>query len=315
MKVLHLSDTPLSGAPIRIVELLNKYGVGAVEARHIVWQARSPAQPWRRYRTDMDGNCLTADEVRHWLDWADIIHYHNRWKRQMIFGVHDVPAKKGVIQIHSPRESEDFGQELESGLPLAIVAQYHPRQWLKELTYIVPNVVDIAHEEFARTVPPLRKSPIVSYAPSNCNGTGWDNKSYGDVAPILKRMHLAQTIYFQLIFQQPYEKMVEIKRNADIAIDEISTGSYHLSSLEYLAMGIPCFANVDQITFNVLKEMTGCTTLPWVIANKNNFKTRLDQIVKDQSWQDLGRKSREWMEMFWYPERLVRQYMEMYEDL
>lgn len=318
MKVLHLSDTPLSGAPIRIVELLNNHSQGKVQARHICWDLSTSSQPWRRYRTDMLGSEMQHDQLMHWLEWADVYHFHNRWARQKIFarlGLDRPKYKKSVIQIHSPRESESFAQELESKIPLAIVGQYHPRQWLNELTYIVPNVVDITHPEFKRNVPPLRPAPVISYAPSSTAGKGWDDKSYGDVAPLLKRMHLAQEIYFQLIIKQPYEKVVEMKRNADIGIDEISTGSYHLSSLEYLALGIPCFANVDKLTADIVKKMTGSTTLPWIVANKNTFKNMLLKLIKDQSWQDLGAQSRQWMELFWNPESLVEQYVEMYEDL
>jgi len=315
VNVLHLSDSPLSGAPIRIVELLNKYS--QFKARHIVWDNIPRSQPWRRYRTDLRGRDLTADQLHEWLDWADVLHFHNRWKRQEIFKfLKQAPPKKpGVIQIHSPRESEGFLEEAASGLPLAIVGQYHPRQWLKEMRYIVPNVVDVNSVEYDYPKRPLRKSPVVSYAPSNCNGKGWDSKSYLDVSPILKRMHLANIIYYQLIIQQPHEKVIEMKRNADIGIDEITTGSYHISSLEYLALGIPCFANVDKMTFDVIRQMTGCESLPWIIANPGNFKMKLDKIIKEQSWQELGEQSRIWMEKYWAPERLVEQYMQMYEDL
>jgi hypothetical protein len=264
----------------------------------------------------MVGSVMQQAELVYWLNWADVIHYHNRWKRQEIFKhAGFTSVKKEVIQIHSPRESEDFSQEIESGVPLAIVAQYHPRQWLNELTYIVPNVVDINHDEFKRDVPPLRPMPVVSYSPSNATGKGWDDKSYGVVSPLLKRKALAQEIYYQLIWQQPYEKMIEMKRNADIGVDEISTGSYHLSSLEFLAMGIPVFANVDKLTHEVLKKMTGCDRLPWLIANPATFKTELDRVIKERSWQTLGLQSRQWMERFWNPEFLVKQYVEMYEDL
>lgn len=317
MKILHLSDTPLSGAPIRIVELLRKYTPH--EAHHIVWDNVPKSQPWRKYRIDMVGSVMRQEELADWFGWADVIHYHNRFARQKIFNAlgngFGPPKVPSVIQIHSPRESEDFSEELASGLPLAIVGQYHPRQWMKELTYIVPNVVDIHHPEFKRELPPLRPAPVVSYSPSSCNGRGWDDKSYSVVAPLMKRLHLAGRVYFQLIIQQPYEKVIEMKRNADIGIDEVSTGSYHLSSLEFLAMGIPCFANVDQLTFDIIKKMTGATKLPWIIANKVDFPTVFGNVLREKKWQELGAASREWMEKYWTPEFLSKQYVDMYEDL
>lgn len=315
MRILHLSDTPLSGSPISIMEITNKYTEH--KAKHIVWDNVVRGHSWRRYRNDLIGSTMTKEELHHWLNWATHLHFHNRWKRQNIFkhlGI-DPPKKPSVIQIHSPRESEDFSEEVVSGLPLAILAQYHVRQWTNELTYIVPNPVDINHEEFKRETPPLRPMPVVSYAPSNATGKGYDDKSYGIVSPVLKRMKLAHEIYYQLIWQQSFEKAMEMKRNADIAVDEISTGSYHRSSLEYLALGIPTFANIDRLTFDVLRNMTGCERLPWIIANKLSFKQELDKIIREKSWQELGQQSKDWMSRYWNPDFLAKQYVDVYEDL
>lgn len=139
MKILHLSDTALSGAPIRLSRLLHEYSGHA--SRHIVW---IPTFQWRSFDNDLVGCEMTDDQLEYWLNWADVYHFHNRWQRQEIFK--RVPfkhrKKPSVIQIHSPRESEDFFEELASGVPLAPVAQYHPRQW-PEKRFVVPNVVDV----------------------------------------------------------------------------------------------------------------------------------------------------------------------------
>lgn len=312
MNVLHLSDAPLSGSPVRISQLLNKYTEH--KSRHITWE---PVIQGRLYDTDLVGSQMTKDEIKELLDWADVVHYHNRWRRQKIFantGLGFPGKKKSVIQIHSPRQSEDFSDEVASGLPFAVVAQYQVREW-PELTYIVPNVVDINAPAYKRELPPMRTRAVVSYSPSNCNGKGWNSKSYEIVAPILKKMSLAGSAYFQLITSQPHDMVMSLKRTADIGIDEISTGSYHLSSLEYLALAVPCFANIDQSTAKVIKDLTGATTMPWLLANKENFKSTLEKILKDKSWQSLGTQSRDWMERFWNPQFLAKQYIDLYEDL
>ena len=48
MNILHLSDTTLSGSPIRLVRMLNKYTEH--EARHIVWHR---VFWYRTFDTDM----------------------------------------------------------------------------------------------------------------------------------------------------------------------------------------------------------------------------------------------------------------------
>lgn len=311
MNILHLSDSTLSGSPIRIVDLINKYSEH--RARHIVWDEKTG---FRTFKTDLVGPKMAREEIEGFFGWADVIHYHNRWKRQKIFSTHHLapPGKPSVIQVHSPRETEGFHEEERSGLPIAVIAQYHVRQW-PTASYIVPNVVDIYDSAYQREPIPDRKIPVISYAPSNCNSKGWDDKGYAVVAPFLKRLHLNNVVYFQLINQKPHDVAMTLKRGADIGIDEVVTGSYHLSSLEYLSLGVPCFAHIDDQTKKVLQELTGAAELPWIEANRGNFQSTLLKVVREKSWKALGDMSRTWMEKHWSPEFLVGQYIEMYEDL
>lgn len=311
MNILHLSDTGLSGSPIRIVDLLNKYTPH--KARHVIWEATTG---FRSFKTDVVAPRVGKDAVATLLEWADVLHFHNRWRRQNVFtrfGL-EPPRKKSVIQIHSPRDSEDFRDEVGSGIPLAIIAQYHVRQW-PEASYVVPNVVDVRDLDYVRLGHPQHHVPVVSYAPSNWNAKGWNDKGYSVISPILKRLGLDHTIKYDLIVQQPHHAVMARKRQADIGIDEIVTGSYHLSSLEYLAIGVPCFAHLDEQTAAVVKDLTGASELPWIDATGDSFRRKLLQIVKDKNWRELGGLSRAWMEKYWAPEFLASQYVDIYEEL
>lgn len=312
MNILHVSDNTHSGSPIRIVDLFNKYTEH--RAKHLVWE---PITGYRKFKVDMVSSSMPQDEIMSWFRWADFICYHNKYKSQSIFkkvAFSGIPERPAIIQIHSPREKID-SEVLDSGLPLAIVAQYHVRQW-PEANHIVPNVVDIFDPAYQRAAaPPTTRLPVVSYAPSNWNAKGWDDKGYGVVAPLLKRLKLEGIIDFQPIVMQPHNKAMAEKKKADIGIDEIATGSYHLSSLEYLSLGIPCFANLDNQTEAVVKNLTGASFLPWVKADKSNFRSRLLEILPYSARSELGRLSRQWMEQFWNPEVLVSHYMKAYKEL
>jgi hypothetical protein len=315
IKVLHLSDTQLSGSPIRIAKLLNKYS-DSFEARHLVFH---PKLGYRQFEADLVAKDMPAHEITQWIfDWADIIHYHNRWARQEVFQriLHRPPKTPSVIQIHSPRnEGENFTAEAESGVPLAIIAQYHVRQW-PELSFIVPNVVDIEDPDYKRPkITAATPRPIVSFAPSNTTAAGWNDKGYDIVAPVLKRLKLAGDIQFQLIVSAPHKEVMEKKRLAHIGIDEVVTGSYHLSSLEYLSLGVATFANIDLATEKVVKDLTGCERLPWLKATEVNFDSRFRQLLKQRDWVEAGHFSREWMERYWNPGILVGHYERMYRRL
>lgn len=308
MRILHLSDTGLSGSPIRLSRLLNKQGI---ESRHIVWE---PKTHWREFDTDLIGSMMSDDELRDNLEWADVLHFHNRWCRQKIFDRVLMPMdKKMVIQIHSPRESENFKEEISSGIPIACIAQYHPRQW-SECKFIVPNVVDI--DDYRPTASEVFSHiPRVSYSPSNANGSGWDDKSYSIVAPVLKRMKLSGQIAYDLIFNVPHSECIARKRLSDIGIDEVSTGSYHMSSLEYLAMGVACIGYIDEKTERIIKDLTGASWLPWFQTKKEQFQQNLLALMREQTYVGEGRRARQWMEQYWNPAVLTGHYKRMYEQL
>lgn len=315
IKVLHLSDTPLSGSPVRISKLINKYS-DKFESRHMVFHRMFG---YREFDTDLVSSAMLSNESEEMIyEWADVIHYHNRWRRQEVFKVleRDPPDRPSVIQIHSPRnEGEDFSDEVKSGLPLAVIAQYHVRQW-PELSFIVPNVVDIEDPENKRSkLAEHSRLPVVSYAPSNTNAAGWNDKGYDIVAPVLKRMKLEHRITYLLSVSAPHKDVMAKKRLAHIGIDEVVTGSYHLSSLEYLSLGIATFANIDLATEKVVKDLTGCESLPWVKASETNFENRFKKMIQDRTFYDIGHFSREWMQRYWHPDILVGHYERMYRKL
>lgn len=310
VKILHLSDTTLSGSPYRTSKLYNKYTDN--EARHMVWQRNIFN---RVFTCDLVGEELSQDERQEWLDWADIIHYHNRWKRQNIFKFHKAPNKPSVIQMHSPREEEKHLEELDSGIPIAVIAQYHVRQW-PELKFIVPNVVDIYDpSHMPKAVRPARRAPVISYAPSSPNGRGWNNKSYNTVHAILKKMWYDRWIDYQRIIGKPHEVCLKMKQQADIGIDEVSTGSYHLSSLEYLSMGVACIGRLDEQTEKVIKDITGADWLPWAQCTEAQFNGKMISLVQGTPFIEIGKRSREWMETYWAPEKLCKIYTDMYSSL
>lgn len=262
---------------------------------------------------------LSNDELEYWVDWADILHFHNRWKRQEIFKRIPFKYKKkpSLIQIHSPRLSEDFSQEVASKKPLAIISQYHPREWEKELSYIIPNVVDIYDD--AHICNPDKygdRSPIVGYAPSNWNAKGWDDKGYGFMNDCLKRLEMFKgSITYQRIVRKPWAEAMSMKQACHIGVDEVVTGSYHLSSVEFLAMGCATFAYLDEKTQAVCKEAIGAEELPWLNVKQGQFKSELRKVVQEESWDEKGKASRAWMEKYYDPRRLCDIYTNMYEDI
>jgi hypothetical protein len=268
------------------------------------------------FQYDIDSSKLTKEEILKWFDWADVIHYHNRYSTQKIFKNHDLkpPKKPSLIQIHSPRESEDFSDVLQSGVPIATIAQYHERQW-PEKRFIVPNVVDIHDPLHMPIEKPNRVLPFISYSPSNAVCKGWDDKSYSTVSPVLRRMSVNREIIYHKIFNMPHTECLKVKQNANIGIDEVTTGSYHMSSLEFLSMGVACMGRLDAQCEKTVKDLTGADWLPWVMSSTTNFKSDLIKLIRTRGYIEAGKKSREWMEKYWNPEAICSFFTELYESL
>lgn len=159
-------------------------------------------------------------------------------------------------------------------------------------------------------------SLVISYAPSNTNARGWNDKSYHIVNRVLKRMRYEGMIDYQLIHNKPFDEVMRLKREALLGVDEVSTGSYHLSTLEYLSLGVPCIVGTDALTDKVVRDLTGCQELPFIKANKDNFETVVRNLIRDRDHlNELSRSSRDWMECFWSPEKLCLVYKNMYDKL
>lgn len=313
MKVLHLSDTSLSGAPYRLSGAFSKYTEH--KSRHIVWNRK-----WlnRVFKTDLVGEDMKMEELQEWWAWADIVHYHNRAIRSEFIKKTklEVKSKPAVLQIHSPRSSENFKEELNAKIPIAVIAQYHPREW-PELNFIVPNVVDIFEKDhMAAELKYGREKPLVAFTPSSVAGTKWDDKGFSFINPILKDLDLFQRrLIYKRMVGCPHDVVMELKRGSNIGIDEVITGSYHMSSLEFLSCGTVTMANIDEKTEKTVKDLTGCDDLPWVRATRANFRQQLDWIIKTKSWDVLGRQSRDWMVKYWHPTKTCAHFVNMYERI
>ncbi|MCJ7521760.1 MAG: hypothetical protein MUP21_06055 [Dehalococcoidia bacterium] len=261
---------------------------------------------------------MPQDELRYWIgEWADAIHYHDSWLKSKILRRLQVkvPNKPSLIQIHTRRAwLEDFGPALGAKVPLALTAEVDRGDW-PEADYVVPSAIDITEPCYC---PPNRQRqphPTVSHAPSNWAARGWEGDSFKAVNPILTELRDGGDIYYQLIVKRPHREVLALKRHSDIGVDEILTGTYGFSSLEYLSLGVPCFADIGPSTNDAIKELTGATELPWLAGGAGVLRKNLGELVRSKMWQVYGERSRLWMETYWKPETLVNHYLEMYRSL
>jgi len=226
-------------------------------------------------------------------------------------------SKKRVWQVHSPRNTKWV--DLTAGLKdkqakHLVIGQYHPRQWPE--CKIVPNVIDIWDEKLMPHWGIRNEIPRVVYSPSRIGLSGWDDKGYKETQPILQKLVDVGMITAEIIYNTPYAECLAKRKKADIAIDELVTGSYHLCSLESLSAGLVTFAGLDDIQINTLKDLTGAEELPWVVARPETLVREFTKLLV--AGGPLGaarRKARAWMEKYWEPEVTTEKFLRIYESL
>jgi hypothetical protein len=328
MFVLHFSITPLAGSPIRIVRALNAHT--NVEARHIVLDAN--AYGTRTFETDLIWQ-HDRDEIQTLLDRADILHFHHFFDlRQNPFEINFLKWERGhrriLRQFHSNplfiSRYTGFSVEeiVASNVPQLVISQYHERYfpWAR----LVPNIVPISDPIYLPSTT-QRDDIQIFYAPTSQESAWsadtpdrrWDTKGYPEVSALLLNFTSQYPdVVARIVQDLPHIECLKHRRDSSINIDDMVTGSYHLSSLEGLAQGVPTFAYLDDRTQSVLREISGANELPWMNFRFEESEAALRVLTEDTVLRhEIASYSRRWMEKFWDDRLMVIHFVNAYQDL
>jgi len=329
LKVLHVSLSPLAGAPIRLCHLLDsKTEISALLITRCQFYADG-----REFDYDIVFNPETASDadratVKRLIDECDLVHVHNEayFSLSELLGVLP-PEKPRCVQWHTAPDA--MSVRLQQGVrttsawhdvPVLVIAQKHVRYY--EHAIPVPNVIDI---DAAPYKPVQRDSDCVRicYCPTDatsphtrfCGAKGNDA-----ILTVLKRIEsqFPDTVRVDIIRRVPLDECLERKRVCHICIDDIESGGYHMNSLESLAMGSGVVGWLDQPMKQFLADYVGCpiSRLPWFEATSHDLEARLAELINDRPLLDaLGHQSRAWMERYWNRDFLETRYASAYRKV
>lgn len=322
MLVVHLSCTPLAGAPIRLCKAINDFT--DFDARLI--NLNPNAYGSRVFDEDLVFSDSPSDCRRMILD-ADLVHLHHYLDvRSNPFGV-DLSDKVVLRHFHSEpgfvaRSSGVSVEEvLSDGLPKVCIAQYHERMYPN--ARVVPNILNFDDIEVARrSLSREGGQPVVSFSPTTATSIWedrWNTKGSPEVlreVARLKREEALPEFVFDFFQGVPYHNALLRRAYSDIVIDDLVTGSYHLTSLEAMALGRACLCFLDQRCVAVVAAMTGSSSLPWLNVHLNELSEILPFLLRNRDVVDsIGEQSRDWIYSYWRPEILVRKFVEIYQEL
>lgn len=326
MNVVHFSVTPLAGSPIRIVNAINAHT--RINAELIV--LNPDAYGARTFEGGYSWN-QNRDKCLELIEAADILHIHHYFPLDSTanpFGFNFSTTRVPVIrQFHSHPLTISHGDKalarsiVYDKTPSLVIAQYHER--LFPLARIVPNIVPINDDLYT----PCNESPrkVIAYSPSvktsawatARDGSRFDTKGAPETIHLLSHIKSRhKDIQLQIITDKPHTECLRLKRGSSLAIDDLITGSYHISSLETLSMGKPTLCYIDRRTESVIKEITGCAEIPWVNTKIEEAKFVINAFLADPDLiKSFGIESRNWMERYWNDAILISYYENAYVDL
>ncbi|MBX7046692.1 MAG: hypothetical protein K1X86_12735 [Ignavibacteria bacterium] len=123
------------------------------------------------------------------------------------------------------------------------------------------------------------------------------NRAFKGTDKILKVIDEAQKeakFEFLLLENIDREKLLEIKSQCDLAIDqvggEMGGSGYGKNSIENLSMGIPTFTEFFDDYYNFIKDN------PFINSNIKNLKSDILRIVRDEKLiEEFANKGRKWV--------------------
>ena len=325
--VLHVSKTSLAGAPIRIVNALNKYT--DYKARLANFMPSAIDGEIQIYEEDLNWQ-IESDKsiIRDLVKKADIIHFHHFMEMEFYnpflinFLKETKPGCKLLRHFHTDKDyisrtDLDFNKYYPNDkLPRVVIPHYPERTFLD--CSILPNILPI-NESYCMPKDVNNTKPIVVYSASNRTSykqERWATKGYPEV--IEKLEHLSEELNFELveIVRKPFFEAMEIKQNADIVIGDIVTGSYHLTELEALSMGKPTLTYLDGRSVMTFINTFKTKDIPFVNVNIDNLEYALCDLVKNKNLcRNIGNFSREWMEKFYDDKVLIKSFTNIYDKL
>ena len=314
--IVQIARTNCAGAIWRIHDAINAYTQHT--CRTIT---ASDTTNGRKYPHDIF--LSHVHEVKHLLQKADVIHFHN-WvdheSPEMQPYQEILAQKRKVLQYHTEPAllQRSFRRNVitRSDLRTLVIAQKHVRFYPNSI--IVPNMVDI----FADNLRPAeRNNPKlkVIYTPSDTKNypnyaSTCCGKGYSQVMFVLQKLKTEGLIDVTVITDKTWEELMPIKQQHDVCIDECVTGGYHLCSLEALSQGLVTIAWLDEKTQEAIKQVVGRETpLPWENTRQDDLEAKLRHLAKNPAEvREKQAYSRKWMTENWNPTKLVNRFINAY---
>lgn len=317
MNILHLTNSTLAGAPGMLSQAINHYSdhTSTVAQFNDKGPARIIFQPETLY---LDQSEWTLDWLRGAIRQSDVIHIHNLIPlfALSVMAEEDLRDKKLIYQVHSPLYEPPNVGDLsdEMGLPFntkLVIGHFHPRQFPDYK--IVPNCL-FRRNMFTGISGPKRDKFRVLFSPSSKARMRWNAKSSPIVNQTLDALAQVPDLELASFTDLAPEMLIMHRLGADISIDEVLSGSYHLVSYEGLACGNAVVNGCDDLSVFAFQAAFRTTEIPpFVVTNERGLLRTILDLARDRaSLEEIKAHSKEFFWDVMAPERVVSIFLEIY---
>ena len=266
---------------------------------------------------DLDGHGF--EELVQLLKKAEIIHFHMLADDNISLGsikVKDYLLGKAILHHHHGHPDfrsnpEKYRQRYRRLKREVLVSTPDLLQLMPGATW-QPNLVPIDAPLYLPFHDKENRKVRICQAPTRKDLK--NTAEFETLMVLLKRKY--GNVEGVIIENTCYEECLRIKQACDIHFDHMQ-GYYGVSSLESLSQGRPVIAGLDDWNVECIKEFSGCEDVPWVVArNRDELEARLEELVTESELREnIGLKSRRFMQNYWTEQHALRVFFEVYEDL
>ena len=318
LKIVHFSKTCLAGGPFRLVRLLQKhtnYDVRLIDLER-----------WGRYPHDLVYT-ENQEEALALAEKADIIHFHNYldYNSQDFSPINfNLLRKSGTVFVRQFRSESSFvakkmgisvSELLDSPIPSIVIAQY-PERFYPD-AQVVPNAIPSQDSEYSLSL----ENPSIDllYSPTKSISAWddrWNTKGAPETIEIIKRVQNSTKCSAKIVSNISLSEVLSEKRKTRIVLDDLVTGSYHMSGVEAMCLGKAVLSYIDNRIEFVLREITGSDVCPFVNVRLEDAQEVLMYLLKHPNEvSSIGRAGREWIDCYWSEKVIAEHYIDVYEKL
>lgn len=339
MNIVHVTTTDPAGSVYNMANAVNQH---TEHRARVITTHRIDAFD---FPADLHWVFDGGDEMSALLEKADVIHLHkvdpkfkiefempkagikrtfviedvlkNDPNKRVVFHVHGHPYERGNVKENAENYAKWGAKVLTSTPDLEEMYLAHN----KDVSYF-PNCVPINDMLY---IPRATDRPIIG-----ADGVERYVVVQTPTNMLLKNVHVIENavkaikekvsvpVAYLRVWEQTQDFAMRQKRNAHVVFDHIE-GYYGMSSLEGLSLGKPTIAGLSDYTTKAIKRFFDLEgdRLPWVIArDQAAIEEALIKLFSSTELRnEVGAKSRKFMEEFWNDRAIGQRLAALYAAL